>query len=77
MSERRGAATDAAIAFAIRALSAGLVFALQILLARLMHQAEYGRAVALWTWLIAIGSFGALGLAEASVRFLPRYRARG
>lgn len=78
MSERgRGAATDAAIAFTVRVLSAGLVFALQVLLARLMHQAEYGLTVALWTWLIAIGSFGALGFAEASVRFLPRYHTRG
>lgn len=78
MSERKGSATfDAALAFIIRILSAGLVFGLQVLLARLMNGAEYGGAVALWTWLIAIGSFGAIGFAEASVRFLPRYHARG
>jgi O-antigen/teichoic acid export membrane protein len=68
---------DAAIAFAIRVFSAGLVFGLQVLLARLMPLDGYGGFVTLWTWLLAIGSFAALGFAESSVRFLPRYRARG
>lgn len=68
---------DAAIAFGIRVLSAGLVFGLQVLLARLMPLEGYGGFVTLWTWLLAVGSFAALGFAESSVRFLPRYRARG
>lgn len=68
---------DVAVTFAIRVLSAGLVFGLQVLLARLMDLGDYGGYVTLWTWLIALGSFGALGFAESAVRFLPRYRERG
>ena len=68
---------DAAIAFGIRVLSAGLVFGLQVLLARLMPLEGYGVFVTLWTWLLAIGSFAALGFAESSVRFLPRYQVLG
>ncbi len=68
---------DAAVAFGIRVLSAGLVFGLQVLLARLMPLDGYGQFVTLWTWLLAVGSFAALGFAESSVRFLPRYRVRG
>ncbi len=68
---------DAAITFGIRVLSAGLVFGLQVLLARLMNLSSYGNYVTLWTWLITLGSFGALGFAESSVRFLPRYASRG
>lgn len=78
MSERPNARlVEAAIAFGIRAASAGLVFALQVLLARLMALEAYGGFVTLWTWMIALGSFVALGLPEASIRFLPRYRLRG
>lgn len=68
---------DAAIALAIRVASAGLVFGLQVLLARLMPAEGYGGFVTLWTWMLALGSFAALGFAESSVRFLPRYHLRG
>ncbi|WP_274423758.1 oligosaccharide flippase family protein [Chelativorans sp. YIM 93263] len=74
---RSGGLPDAALAFAIRVASAGLLFGLQVLLARLMPIDGYGGFVTLWTWLLAVGSFGALGLAQASVRFVPRYLARG
>ncbi|BCJ91990.1 multi antimicrobial extrusion protein MatE [Terrihabitans soli] len=68
---------DALITFAIRVASAGLMFGLQVMLARAMDLESYGNYVTLWTWLITLGSFGALGFAESSIRFLPRYRARG
>lgn len=76
MSER-SSPFEAAIALVIRVAGAGLVFGMQVLLARLMPDAGYGHFVTLWTWMLALGSFAALGLAEASVRFLPRYQARG
>ncbi|KKB10127.1 oligosaccharide flippase family protein [Devosia chinhatensis] len=72
-----GGTLDAIIALAIRVLSAGLVFALQVLLARLMPAEGYGGFVTLWTWMLALGSFAALGFAESSIRFLPRYQMRG
>lgn len=77
MSNAGSGIGEAALAFLIRILSAGLVFGLQILLARLMPLEGYGGFVTLWTWMLALGSFGALGLAEASVRFVPRYAERG
>ena len=73
----RSGALDAVVAFGIRVASAGLVFGMQVLLARLMALDAYGNYVTLWTWLIALGSFGALGFAESAVRFLPRYAQRG
>lgn len=77
MSEDRGGLREAAIALIIRVASAALVFGLQVLLARLMPTESYGGFVSLWTWMLALGSFAALGFAESSVRFLPRYQARG
>lgn len=77
MSESRAGALDAAIALGIRVASAGLVFGLQVLLARLMPAEGYGGFVTLWTWMLALGSFAALGFAESSLRFLPRYQLRG
>lgn len=68
---------DAAIAFAIRVASAGLVFLLQVFLARMMDLGDYGSYVTAWTWLVMLGAFAPLGIAESAVRFLPRYRARG
>src|SRR5690606_12539634 len=77
MSDRRAGTLDAAIALAIRVASAALIFGLHVLLARLMPAEEYGGFVTLWTWMLALGSFAALGFAESSVRFLPRYHLRG
>jgi O-antigen/teichoic acid export membrane protein len=73
----RSGLNEAILAFGIRVLSAVLMLGLQILLARLMPLDFYGGYVAAWTWMLALGSFAALGFAESSVRFLPRYRARG
>jgi len=68
---------DAAIAFALRVASAGLVFVLQVFLARTMDLGDYGSYVTAWTWLVMLGAFVPLGFAESAVRFVPRYRARG
>ena len=76
MSER-SSHFDAALALLIRIAGAGLVFGLQVLLARLMPVDGYGGFVTLWTWMLALGSFAALGFAESSLRFLPRYHLRG
>jgi len=76
MSEQQSTTGDAALAVVIRVLGAGLVFGLQVLLARLLPEDGYGGFVTLWTWMLALGSFAALGFAESSVRFLPRYQVR-
>lgn len=77
MSDGRGSTFDAVLALLIRVAGAGLVFGLQVLLARVMTVDGYGGFVTLWTWMLALGSFAALGFAESSVRFLPRYHLRG
>lgn len=77
MSDTKRTAFDVVLALAIRVAGAGLVFALQVLLARLMPVDGYGGFVTLWTWMLALGSFAALGFAESSLRFLPRYHLRG
>jgi O-antigen/teichoic acid export membrane protein len=50
---------------------------LQVFLARIMDLGDYGSYVTAWTWLVMLGAFAPLGIAESAVRFLPRYRARG
>jgi O-antigen/teichoic acid export membrane protein len=67
---------DAAFTFAMRVASAGLVFVLQVFLARTMDLGDYGSYVTAWTWLVMLGAFMPLGFAESAVRFVPRYRAR-
>ncbi len=75
--QNRSHLLDAAIAFGVRVASAGLMFALQVFLARTLNIADYGSYVTAWTWLVMLGAFVPLGFAESSVRFVPRYRARG
>jgi O-antigen/teichoic acid export membrane protein len=67
---------DAFTTLAIRIAGAGLAFAMQALLARLMAQADYGHFAMVWTWILALGSFASLGLAEVALRLLPRYAVR-
>lgn len=67
---------DALVTFVIRVAGAGIAFALQAILSRLMTTSDYGQYVLVWTWVLSLGSFAALGLAESAVRFLPRYMAR-
>nr|WP_255599485.1 oligosaccharide flippase family protein [Afifella sp. IM 167] len=67
---------NAGIAFAIRMSGAGIGFALQVLLARLLPLDDYGLYVTFWTWLILAGQIAALGFNDSVIRFLPRYLER-
>ena len=67
---------NAIITFLIRVGGAGLAFALQAMLARIMTPEAYGGYVLVWSWLLTVGSFVSLGLAESAMRFLPRYETR-
>jgi O-antigen/teichoic acid export membrane protein len=62
--------------FGLRLMGAGLAFALQVLLARLVGQQDYGQFAVVWTWILALGSFASLGLAELALRVVPRYALR-
>ena len=68
---------DAAVAFGLRVASAGLVFMVQVFLARAMSMDDYGSYITAWTWLVMLGAFMPLGFSESAVRFVPRYRAHG
>lgn len=64
------------VVFAVQVAGAGLAYAQQVLLARLLGASHYG----LYTYVFVYASFAALiaglGLPAASVRFLPTYRLR-
>lgn len=61
-------------AFAIRVFAAAIAFLSQIFLARWLGQFEYGILVLVWTYMVMIGGFAALGFDAAMVRFVPEYR---
>lgn len=63
----------AAIAFAIRIVSAGIAFVSQIIQARLMGEFEYGIFVFVWVLVVLAGNFSCLGFHTAVIRFLPQY----
>jgi len=67
---------NAGLAFVIRMGGAGIGFALQVLLARLLPLDDYGLYVTFWTWLILAGQIAALGFNDSVIRFLPRYLER-
>jgi len=68
---------DALSAFLVRIVSAGLLYATQIVLARWIGIAEYGIYVFVWTWVLVLGGLSHLGLNLAVIRLLPSYRETG
>jgi O-antigen/teichoic acid export membrane protein len=60
-------------AFAIRIVSAGIVFVSQILLARWMGSYQFGSYVYVWTWLLMAGDIVHLGMPLTAQRFIPEY----
>jgi O-antigen/teichoic acid export membrane protein len=72
--ERERTQRDALLAFAVRVLSAALLYLTQIVLARWMGGYEYGIYVSTWTWVLMLGAIAHLGLNLASIRLAPVYR---
>ncbi|MFV2091895.1 MAG: lipopolysaccharide biosynthesis protein [Hyphomicrobiales bacterium] len=60
-------------AFAIRVLSAGIVYLSQVLLARWLGVYEFGVYIYIWTWVLLVGDVAHLGLASAAQRLIPQY----
>jgi O-antigen/teichoic acid export membrane protein len=65
------------ITFAIRLISAAIVFGSQIILARWMGDFEFGIFVLVWTTAVIVGSLSTFGFATTLVRFIPQYRGNG
>jgi O-antigen/teichoic acid export membrane protein len=66
----------AGAAFIIRVMSAAIAYVSQVLMARWMGVAEFGIYVAVWVWVLLIGSIANAGLASAAQRFIPEYAER-
>ena len=63
--------------FAIRIVSAGIIYLMQIALARMAGAEQYGIFALVWVWTTLLGSVTCLGFNTSIVRFLPRYLNRG
>ena len=63
----------AGLAFAIRIVSASIVFASQALLARWIGSHQFGTYVYVWTCLLLAGDLVHLGLPLTAQRFIPEY----
>ena len=72
-SDRALASREAASAFAIRVMSAGIAFLSQVILARWMGAHEYGVFAYCWVWLTVLGILAPFGLNTSLLRFLPAY----
>jgi O-antigen/teichoic acid export membrane protein len=77
LSGKHAAQREAAIAFAIRVVSAGVIFASQALIARWIGSYAFGTYIYVWTWLLLAGDLVHLGLPLTAQCFVPKYTAAG
>ncbi len=62
--------------FAVKIAGAGLLFASQMLLTRLMGATQYGIYIYALTWIVLLSQVAELGLGSSILRFVAAYRAR-
>ncbi len=65
------------ITFAIRLISAAIMFGSQIILARWMGEFEFGIFVLVWTSAVIVGSLSNFGFSTTLVRYIPQYHGSG
>ena len=66
----------AGIALVVQVIGAGLSYASQVLLARLLGASNYGVYTYVFVWVTFVSLLAGLGFPAASVRFLPVYRVK-
>lgn len=74
-SDRSRTGRDALFAFLVRCVSAALLYASQVALARWMGSAEYGIYITLWTCVLLIGGLSHLGMNLGIIRLVATRRA--
>jgi O-antigen/teichoic acid export membrane protein len=74
--EGRASAFAALKVLIIRCGGAGLAYATQVLLARLLGQTEYGVFALVWVWILVLGHLTPMGFSQSVCRFAPHYHAR-
>jgi O-antigen/teichoic acid export membrane protein len=67
----------AGIVLAIQVLGAGVSYALQVGLARMLGASDYGLYSALFVWIGFVALIVGVGFPAGAVRFIPHYRAQG
>ena len=68
---------DAALALAVRLANAALAYLVQVILARLMGQFEYGVFAYAWVWFMVFAAVSTLGFGDSPLRFIAELRERG
>lgn len=76
-TDRMRTGRDALFAFLVRCLSATLLYASQVALARWMGTAEYGIYITLWTCVLLIGGLSHLGMNLGIIRLIAVSTAAG
>ena len=67
----------AVFTFAVRMVSAAIVYVSQVLLARWMGDFQYGVFVVVWVGAVVLGGLSCLGFHAAVLRFVPEYTEHG
>ena len=68
---------SAAIALTIRLANAALAYFVQVVLARIMGQQEYGIFAYGWVWFMVTAALFSVGMGDVPVRLVPEMRVRG